>query len=143
MLILSRCHLREHISLLLELEARQVKQSAKALLAPPVNPPYRRHPTSSLSLLDGDLFDEAMDGGPVNINGQREGSPELFDLSRLGESLAAPSPRKCRTPEAFLGPTGASLVNLDTLIPANPPAKTGNPFLSGMEHLTGGKHLVT
>ncbi|KAM9345672.1 epsin-3 isoform 2-T3 [Symphorus nematophorus] len=81
---------------------------------------------------DGDLFDEAMDGGQVNVNGRGEGSPELFDLSRLGESLADPSPRKCRTPEAFLGPTAASLVNLDSLIPANPPAKTLNPFLSGL-----------
>ncbi|XP_067427525.1 epsin-3 isoform X1 [Thunnus thynnus] len=81
---------------------------------------------------DGDLFDEAMDGGQVNVNGRGEGSPELFDLSRLGESLAAPSPRTCRTPESFLGPTGASLVNLDSLIPANPPAKTKNPFLSGL-----------
>lgn len=81
---------------------------------------------------DGDLFDEAMDGGQVNLNGGREGSPELFDMSRLGESLAAPSPRKCRTPEAFLGPTAASLVNLDSLIPANPPPKTLNPFLSGL-----------
>ncbi|KAM9843771.1 epsin-3 isoform 2-T2 [Aulostomus maculatus] len=80
---------------------------------------------------DGDLFDEAMDGGQVNMNG-REDSPELFDLSRLGESLAAPSPRTCRTPESFLGPTAASLVNLDTLIPANPPAKTKNPFLAGV-----------
>ncbi|XP_029293517.1 epsin-3 isoform X2 [Cottoperca gobio] len=81
---------------------------------------------------DGDLFDEAMDGGQVNVNGRGEGSPELFDLSRLGESLAAPSPRACRTPEAFLGPTAASLVNLDTLIPVNPPAKIMNPFLSGL-----------
>ncbi|XP_067089182.1 epsin-3 isoform X4 [Osmerus mordax] len=81
---------------------------------------------------DGDLFDEAMDGGQVNMNGRGEGSPEIFDLSRLGESLAAPSPRACRTPEAFLDPTAASLVNLDILIPANPPAKTKNPFLSGL-----------
>ncbi|XP_071778991.2 epsin-3 isoform X1 [Centroberyx gerrardi] len=81
---------------------------------------------------DGDLFDEAMDGGQVNVNGRGEGSPELFDLSRLGESLADPSPRTCQTPEAFLGPTGASLVNLDSLIPANPPAKNKNPFLSGL-----------
>ncbi|KAM7387211.1 hypothetical protein PAMA_009701 [Pampus argenteus] len=81
---------------------------------------------------DGDLFDEAMDGGQMNVNGRGEDSPELFDLSRLGESLAAPSPRTCRTPESFLGPTGASLVNLDTLIPANPPVKTKNPFLSGL-----------
>lgn len=84
------------------------------------------------SLLDGDLFDEAMDGGQVNVNGREEGSPEPFDLSHLEESLAAPSPRKCCTPEAFLGPTAASLVNLDSLIPANPAAKTTNPFLSGI-----------
>ena len=71
-----------------------------------------------------------MDGGQMNINGRGEGSPELFDLSRLEDSLAAPSPRNCRTPESFLGPTAASLVNLDALIPANPPAKTLNPFLS-------------
>ncbi|XP_034151111.1 epsin-3 isoform X3 [Esox lucius] len=83
---------------------------------------------------DGDLFDEAMDGGHFSVNsrGEREVSPELFDLSRLGESLGEPSPRTCRTPESFLGPTGASLVNLDSLIPANPPAKTKNPFLSGL-----------
>uniref|UniRef100_A0A3B4UM56 Epsin 3a n=1 Tax=Seriola dumerili TaxID=41447 RepID=A0A3B4UM56_SERDU len=83
-------------------------------------------------LSDGDLFDEAMDGGQMNVNGRGEGSPELFDLSHLGESLAAPSPRTCRTPESFLGPTAASLVNLDSLIPVNPPAKTKNPFLSGL-----------
>ncbi|KAG5278108.1 hypothetical protein AALO_G00095270 [Alosa alosa] len=34
--------------------------------------------------------------------------------------------------EAFLGPTAASLVNLDTLIPANPPTTSRNPFLSGL-----------
>lgn len=80
---------------------------------------------------DGDLFDEAMDGGPVNENDRGGSSPEPFDLSRLGESLAAPSPRQCRTPESFLGPEGASLVNLDLLIPVNAPVKTTNPFLSG------------
>ncbi|XP_029996466.1 epsin-3 isoform X1 [Sphaeramia orbicularis] len=82
---------------------------------------------------DGDLFDEAMDGGQVNVNGRGEAaSPELFDLSRLGESLAAPSARTCQTPEAFLGPTAASLVNLDSLIPTNPQSKNKNPFLSGL-----------
>ncbi|XP_045077409.1 epsin-3 isoform X3 [Coregonus clupeaformis] len=81
---------------------------------------------------DGDLFDEAMDGGHFSLNSRGEGSPELFDLSRLVDSLGVPSPRTCRTPESFLGPTGASLVNLDSLIPANPPAKTKNPFLSGL-----------
>ncbi|XP_026234900.1 epsin-3 isoform X2 [Anabas testudineus] len=79
---------------------------------------------------DGDLFDEAMDGG--HINGRGEGSPEPFDLSHLGESLGVPSPRTCRTPEAFLGPAAASLVNLENLIPANSSAKTTNPFLSGL-----------
>ncbi|KAG7505790.1 hypothetical protein JOB18_040233 [Solea senegalensis] len=81
---------------------------------------------------DGDLFDEAMDGGQINVNGRREGSPELFDLSGLGESLAVSSPRKCQTPESFLGPTAASLVNLERLIPANPQAQAKNPFLSGL-----------
>ncbi|KAJ8246303.1 hypothetical protein GJAV_G00266080 [Gymnothorax javanicus] len=79
---------------------------------------------------DSDPFGE---GGKVGqVNGRREGSPELFDLSRLGETLRVPSPRTCRTPETFLGPTAASLVNLDTLIPPNPPAKNKNPFLSGL-----------
>lgn len=72
-----------------------------------------------------------MDGGQVNVNGRREGSPELFDLSRLGESLAEPTSRTCRTPEAFLGPAAASLVNLDSLILPNQAPKNLNPFLSG------------
>uniref|UniRef100_A0A3Q3WQG0 ENTH domain-containing protein n=1 Tax=Mola mola TaxID=94237 RepID=A0A3Q3WQG0_MOLML len=88
--------------------------------------------TQSFSLVDGYLFDEAMDGGQVTENGRGESSPELFDLSCLGESLAAHSPRKCRTPEAFLSPAAASLVNLDRLIPGNPSARTTNPFLSGL-----------
>lgn len=81
---------------------------------------------------DGDPFDDAMDGGQVNGASGREGSPELFDLSRLRESLNDPRPRTCQTPESFLDPSAASLVNLDSLIPANPSAKTKNPFLSGL-----------
>ncbi|XP_054616150.1 epsin-3 isoform X1 [Dunckerocampus dactyliophorus] len=77
---------------------------------------------------DGDLFDEAMDGGQLNVNGQREDSPELYDFSQLKQSLVEPTPRALHTPEAFLGTSGASLVNLDTLIPSNP--ATMNPFLS-------------
>lgn len=66
------------------------------------------------------------------LNGRESSSPEMFDLSRLAPPLSAPSNRVCRTPEAFLGPTGASLVNLDALIPPNPPSKSHkNPFLSG------------
>lgn len=65
------------------------------------------------------------------VNG-RESSPEMFDMSRLAPPLSTPPTRVCRTPEAFLGPTGASLVNLDSLIPSNPPGKMHkNPFLSG------------
>ncbi|XP_071361012.1 epsin-3 isoform X4 [Trachinotus anak] len=67
------------------------------------------------------------------VNGRESASPEMFDLSRLAPPLSAPPTRVCRTPEAFLGPTGASLVNLDALIPPNPPSKThNNPFLSGL-----------
>lgn len=66
------------------------------------------------------------------LNGRESASPEMFDLSRLAPPLSAPPTRVCRTPEAFLGPTGASLVNLDALIPLNPPSKSHkNPFLSG------------
>lgn len=135
MLIHSQLHLREQHTRELsrnslpELEAHQVNN---------IFPYYttilcisHAYTWNSLSyLLDGDLFDEAMDGG--HINGRGEGSPEPFDLSHLGESLGVPSPRTCRTPEAFLGPAAASLVNLENLIPANSSAKTTNPFLSGI-----------
>nr|XP_061844104.1 epsin-3-like isoform X1 [Nerophis lumbriciformis] len=64
-------------------------------------------------------------------NGRDSTSPEMFDLSRLAPPVSAA--RVCRTPEAFLGPTGASLVNLDALIPATPRSKMkNNPFLSGL-----------
>ncbi|XP_006791407.1 epsin-3 isoform X4 [Neolamprologus brichardi] len=86
----------------------------------------------TLSPSDTDLFDDAMDGGQVNGASGREDSPELFDLSRLRESLNDPNSRTCRTPESFLDPSAASLVNLDSLIPANPSAKNKNPFLSGL-----------
>ncbi|KAG7491354.1 hypothetical protein MATL_G00002770 [Megalops atlanticus] len=101
-------------------------ENTKELEVPPrVLTPRSRSPP------DADPFGErVVEGGQVN--GRREGSPELFDLSRLGETLRVPSPRACRTPEAFLGPTAASLVNLDTLIPPNPPVKNKNPFLSGL-----------
>uniref|UniRef100_A0A3B4C9Q6 ENTH domain-containing protein n=1 Tax=Pygocentrus nattereri TaxID=42514 RepID=A0A3B4C9Q6_PYGNA len=79
---------------------------------------------------DVDPFAELVVGGQVN--GRVEDSPVTFDLSRLGPPLESVTPRMCRTPEAFLGPTAASLVNLDTLIPTNPPAKSKNPFLSGL-----------
>ncbi|KAJ8371805.1 hypothetical protein AAFF_G00299830 [Aldrovandia affinis] len=93
-------------------------------LTPRVFTPHSGSPS------DVDPFGESADAGQVN--GRREGSPELLDLSRLGETLRVPSPRACRTPETFLGPTAASLVNLDALIPTNPPSKNKNPFLSGL-----------
>ncbi|XP_027873452.1 epsin-3 isoform X2 [Xiphophorus couchianus] len=67
------------------------------------------------------------------VNGCKSASPEMFDLSHLAPPLSALPVRVCRTPEAFLGPTGASLVNLETLIPPKLPTKTqNNPFLSGL-----------
>ncbi|KAJ8345395.1 hypothetical protein SKAU_G00295880 [Synaphobranchus kaupii] len=74
---------------------------------------------------DGDLFGEPVMG--AQVNGREESSLEPFDLTRLREGLLDPTPR---TPESFLDPTVASLVNLDSLIPINPPAKTSNPFLT-------------
>ncbi|XP_072299321.1 epsin-3 isoform X2 [Eucyclogobius newberryi] len=83
---------------------------------------------------DGDLFDEAMDGGKISINGRGDAcSPELFDMTNLMENLPpAYNARTCRTPESFLDPAAASLVNLDTLIPVNSDLKNKNPFLSGL-----------
>ncbi|KAM9819823.1 epsin-3 isoform 5-T5 [Syngnathus typhle] len=66
------------------------------------------------------------------LNGRDSDSPEMLDTSRLAPPVST-TPRMCQTPEAFLGPTGASLVNLDTLIPPTPPSKAhNNPFLSGL-----------
>ncbi|XP_051988007.1 epsin-3-like isoform X2 [Xyrauchen texanus] len=78
---------------------------------------------------DDDLFDEAMDGGQANVNDHV--SPGIFDMSSFGNNLPKSAPRTYSNPEAFLGPTAASLVNLVSLIPSNPPAKNFNPFLSG------------
>ncbi|XP_061079757.1 epsin-3-like isoform X2 [Conger conger] len=77
---------------------------------------------------DGDLFGEP--GMGAQLIGRKQSSPEPFDLSRLREGLADPTPRTSRTPESFLDPTVASLVNLDSLIPYNPTATTTNPFLT-------------
>lgn len=76
-----------------------------------------------------------MDGGQVHVNGRGEESPELFDLSRLGENLGEPMPQTCGTPEAFLGPAAATLVNLDSLITPNSAPKNLNPFLTGETEL--------
>ena len=77
------------------------------------------------------------------VNGRGTASPEMFDLSRLAPPLSAPPLRMCRTPEAFLGPTGASLVNLDVLISSSPPGKMHqNPFLSGTAWLSSHGVLV-
>ncbi|XP_027897145.1 epsin-3 isoform X3 [Xiphophorus couchianus] len=93
---------------------------------------FMQPPLRSGSPSDGDLFDEAMDGGHASINGQDEDNSDLFNMSGLRDSLANTKPRACRTPESFLGPTAASLVDLNVLIPTNPPAKTTNPFLAGL-----------
>ncbi|XP_062866804.1 epsin-3 [Trichomycterus rosablanca] len=78
------------------------------------------------------------------VNGGPEDGPIIIEHSAYGPPLAPATPRKCCASEAFLGPNAASLVNLDTLIPskqqpqrhalipANPPTKSKNPFLSGL-----------
>ncbi|MGH0118434.1 UNVERIFIED_CONTAM: hypothetical protein FKN15_054286 [Acipenser sinensis] len=81
------------------------------------------HAPSSTEL---DLFGELFPS--TQINGTS--SPDTLDLKRLGDSLAESSLRNCRTPESFLDPSTASLVNLDSLIPAGAPVSK-NPFLSG------------
>ncbi|KAF0037691.1 hypothetical protein F2P81_010565 [Scophthalmus maximus] len=110
---------------------------------PQVSPPQPASPT------DAELFGVNPDSDPFSaadsnpdgfgadppvephVNGRESDSPEMFDLSRLAPPLSAAPTRVCRTPEAFLGPTGASLVNLDALITPNPPSKMhNNPFLS-------------
>ncbi|RVE69639.1 hypothetical protein OJAV_G00079560 [Oryzias javanicus] len=102
--------------------------------APPLEAKARKgsvkeHRPRSASPSDGDLFDKAMDGGDFSVNDRGEASQEVFDLSKLGESLGDSAPRKCHTPEQFLGPSAASLVDLNNLIPANPTAMLSNPFL--------------
>uniref|UniRef100_A0A3Q2PJB4 Epsin 3a n=1 Tax=Fundulus heteroclitus TaxID=8078 RepID=A0A3Q2PJB4_FUNHE len=95
-------------------------QAAAAVTEPPLQ---------SASVSDADRFDDAMYGGHANLNGKEEDNADFLDMSSLRDSLA--SARSCRTPEAFLGPTAASLVDLDALIPTNPSAMTTNPFLAG------------
>ncbi|RXN19798.1 epsin-3-like isoform X1 [Labeo rohita] len=65
---------------------------------------------------------------------QNASSPVIMNQTWISPARGLPKtgPRTCSTPEAFLGPTGASLVNLDSLIPSNPPSKNFNPFLSGI-----------
>ncbi|TDH15923.1 hypothetical protein EPR50_G00014270 [Perca flavescens] len=115
--------------------------------AAPLSPSPVNHDWDSPT--DGELFGVMADTDPFAdskpnpfgadtpvkplVNGRESASPEMFDLSRLAPPLSAPTPRMCRTPEAFLGATGASLVNLDALIPSNPSSKLhSNPFLSGL-----------
>ncbi|XP_028311160.1 epsin-3 isoform X2 [Gouania willdenowi] len=114
-----------------DFQANTASSGVDPFSAPLERTAIRESSPRTVSPSDGDLYDEAMDGGQINVNGRGESSPELFDLSRLGESLAAPGPRTCRTPEAFLDPAAASLINLDALIPVNPSTKNQNPFLSG------------
>ncbi|TSK18102.1 Epsin-3 [Bagarius yarrelli] len=90
---------------------------------------------------DIDPFADLVGG---QVNGKVEANLVTFDRPPVGPPLDSVTPRMCSTPEAFLGPTAASLINLDTLIPSkqhsqthvhntsNLPAKSKNPFLSGL-----------
>ncbi|XP_048846606.1 epsin-3-like isoform X3 [Brienomyrus brachyistius] len=78
---------------------------------------------------DGDLFGEPKEDEELNNKGA--GSQEPLDLSQVAKALPDPSPRAGCNPESFLGPVGASLVDLDNLIPSGAPAKVKNPFFTG------------
>ncbi|KAL3996114.1 protein polybromo-1 [Sarotherodon galilaeus] len=69
------------------------------------------------------------------VNGRDSASPEMFDLSRLAPPLSAPATRVCRTPEAFLGPTGASLWHNSVFTGLSAPSPT-NPFHCDQPRLT-------
>ncbi|KAL4659230.1 epsin-3-like [Arapaima gigas] len=77
---------------------------------------------------DGDLFGEP--STEENPNGRSEEYAAAFNLSGLAELLPEAARRNRLDPEAFLGPTGASLVDLDNLIPSSSQTKAKNPFLS-------------
>ncbi|KAF1562048.1 Epsin-3, partial [Eudyptes schlegeli] len=64
----------------------------------------------------------------------RQDGTKSFDLANLADSLpeSGKERKDCKTPEAFLGPTASSLVNLDSLVAPAPASKTRNPFLSGL-----------
>ncbi|XP_049576766.1 epsin-3 isoform X5 [Syngnathus scovelli] len=105
---------------------------------PQLSPPQPESQTDSEGRETEDMFcgadDPFRNEAPVKplLNGRDSDSPEMLDPSRLAPPVST-TPRMCQTPEAFLGPTGASLVNLDTLIPPTPPSKAhNNPFLSGL-----------
>ncbi|XP_006889353.1 PREDICTED: epsin-3 [Elephantulus edwardii] len=103
-------------------ESRETKERLEGAQALPSG-----KPSSPVEL---DLF-----GDPIpssKQNGTKE--PDAFDLDVLGEALTQPSKeaRACRDPESFLGPSASSLVNLDSLVKAPQPAKTQNPFLTGL-----------
>ncbi|CAL8271273.1 unnamed protein product [Gadus morhua 'NCC'] len=101
--------------------------------AGPLDGPAESDPFGDADAAASGAFGSEPPQARPQVNGRGTASPEMFDLSRLAPPLSAPPLRMCRTPEAFLGPTGASLVNLDVLISSSPPGKMHqNPFLSGL-----------
>ncbi|KAG7237407.1 hypothetical protein INR49_032412 [Caranx melampygus] len=87
--------------------------------------PWKHNHLKSGSILITNIRGTSADELPGNL------LPSWKPFRSRGK-LGCPQPSYMRTPESFLGPTAASLVNLDSLIPANPPAKNKNPFLSGV-----------
>lgn len=106
----------------------------------PIHPP----PTSSIMCLSElDLFGDSSPTSKQNSTKE----PDAFELDVLGEALPQPGQetRACSTPEAFLGPSASSLVNLDSLVKAPQAAKTRNPFLTGRtppSHSTPAPHSL-
>ncbi|XP_048411227.1 epsin-2-like isoform X2 [Stegostoma tigrinum] len=66
-------------------------------------------------------------------------SPDVFDMTEVGNSLKDSSNGPHRTPELFLDPNAASLVNLDSLLSApSHNLKSKNPF-----HTSGGLNSIS
>ncbi|KAJ8001505.1 hypothetical protein DPEC_G00170180 [Dallia pectoralis] len=110
--------------------------------SPPPHPREGTHWTDPFSIREQEESKEEARpaDSPTDLFGERVLPPlvngtevDMFDPSRPAPTLGFAIPQMCRTPEAFLGTTGACLVNLDTLIPSHPPNKThNNPFLIGL-----------
>uniref|UniRef100_A0A2D4ISE6 ENTH domain-containing protein n=2 Tax=Micrurus TaxID=8634 RepID=A0A2D4ISE6_MICLE len=59
-------------------------------------------------------------------------SKDIFDIASLGDSLPDSKEKDNKTPETFLGSSGSSLVNLDSLVTVPQSVKSRNPFLAGL-----------
>ncbi|XP_039595504.1 epsin-3-like isoform X1 [Polypterus senegalus] len=85
-----------------------------------------------------DLKEEGNDKDADSVQSEQyfdePGPLRSLDRPAVFEEMLDTDVRNCRTPESFLDPSAASLVNLESLIPTSGSlaAKNKNPFLSGL-----------